>query len=223
MAKQSNKPYKIGGQSYEHFYKNAARASYDQKPSESAGSYYRRLAKQANQRMVRLEQLSQQEGFQSVTKYAYAKFEREALALSGGKSKRFKETELKTLNEAQIRERTNVIKQFLQSPTSTKGDIVKMYKERANTINEVYNTSFTWETLAKYFESGLYDTLKAKFESDGAMDVIAQIQKQPKEIIDNFNNTDKMIEIIPDDIAREAVQDALKANKVDIKEFFDME
>lgn len=223
MAKQSNKPYKIGGKEYEHFYRSAARASYDQRPDESAGAYYKRLAKQANQRMVRLEQLSQQEGFQSVTKYAYAKFEREAQALSGGKSKRFKETELKSLNESQIRERTNILKQFLQSPTSTKGDIVKMYKERANTINANYGTKFNWETLAKYFESGLFDSLKGKFESDGALEVIAQIQKNPDEVLKNFEDTDKMIEIIPDEIAREAVQEALKANEVDIKEFFDME
>lgn len=227
MAKQkySSKPYKIGNKGFEHQYKTASK-SYEQKSGENLNQYYRRLAKQANQRMVRLEQISTpgskqyNEAFKNVKSYAYEKYQREALALSQGKSKRFSESLNLSLNQNQLNARINVLKNFLQSPTSTKGDIIKLYTERANTINERYDTDFTWESLAKFFESGLYDKLSRNFESDGAFNIIGAISKNPKEIIKNIKNADAIVELVDDEILAEDVQQAVKALGKDIRNFF---
>lgn len=233
MARQSTKPFKINGKGYEHFYKTAAKVSYDQQPGESAGQYYRRLAKQANQRMTRLEDLAQSDDrFSSVLKYSYAKAQREARALKGSaapKSKqshrgyRFTETTLKNLNNQQIETRIKSVKEFLQSPTSNKADITTYYKQRAETMNKNWGTDFSWETLAKYYESGLSDKLKSKFESDGALQVIAALQKTPKEVIDKLESVDDLIKYVPDDIVRESVFEAITELDTEINEFFDYE
>ena len=51
----------------------AKKYNLDYKPGEDALMYYKRLAKTADQRLVRLEQLSTQKGYENVTAYAYAR------------------------------------------------------------------------------------------------------------------------------------------------------
>ena len=51
----------------------------DQKPDETMVQYYKRLAKTADQRMVRLEKASQEPYFKVATEWAYAKATRDIL------------------------------------------------------------------------------------------------------------------------------------------------
>ena len=78
--------------STKHEYRSAERykSSIEQRAGESDLDYYTRLAKQADQRLVRLEKLSNEPGFENVKKYAYAAAMRDIESYGGaGKKMRF--------------------------------------------------------------------------------------------------------------------------------------
>ena len=75
---------------YKHEYKTRA-YNVDYKPGESDLQYYKRLAKVADQRLVRLEELAGLRegkpgvpGYEAVTQYAYAKAMRDLELYGGG-------------------------------------------------------------------------------------------------------------------------------------------
>lgn len=215
-------------------YKNISKPSLQQKAGENDRQYYRRLAKQANQRMVRLEDAAQAGGiFKNVTKYSYEKVQHMAQNLKGGiKSEavpgleyrgfRFSETTLKDLTDKQVNRRIEILKEFLQAPTSTIADVKTIYKNTAQTFNKNYGTSFTWETFAKYYESGLADKFKNResIGSDGGLEVIATLQKLPKDIIKNLQNVDDIIKTVDDEVLQETIKNAVSEYGKDLKQFF---
>lgn len=132
-------------------------ANYSKKPGESAEAYYKRLAKVADQRLVRLEALSHEKGFRSVKDWSYStamddikKF------LPAGDPRRAASDYLRfntKVTADNVNERTADVIKFLQKPTSNRRDIVKFYKKRADSINKNANTNFTWQQLADFFEN----------------------------------------------------------------------
>lgn len=136
----------------------ASSFSYDQKPGESLEHYATRLAKQADQRMVRLEKLTKDKLFKSADKYAYARAAKDIKSWGGtaeGKQPRWNRA-MPSKAES-LRAKIADMKNFLMSPTSTKKGIVDVYQKRADTLNKKLGTDFTWEELANYFESGIAD------------------------------------------------------------------
>ena len=111
---------------------------------------YRKLAKRADQRLVRLEALSNHEGFKNVKSWAYRKAMRNVKYWGGEGAERFNTKPPNNMNllKAKIRD----IQEFLQSATSMKKGILEVYKKRSDTINKKYGTDFTWEDLAGYFD-----------------------------------------------------------------------
>ena len=126
----------------------------------------RKLAKRANQRLVRLEQYSKREGLSSITKYAYAKAQEYIKSNLGIGSKgkgRFKEhvkifdvndgskqltgQALYKANVMIQRQRIKAMEEFLAAESSTLGQsragaktigIKKIYENRAQTITDKY-------------------------------------------------------------------------------------
>ena len=145
-------------------------------------SEYVKLAKRADQRLVRLEQLETKKGFENVTKYAYAWAQKNLQRWSGKpEGSRFNAaipSDTKSL-EAKL----HIVKQFLDMQTSTKGGILKTYKKRADALNKKYGTNFTWQDLSKYFNSSIAERAAAKFGSKTALRVIGQMQKKSDEVI----------------------------------------
>ena len=145
-------------------------------------SEYVKLAKRADQRLVRLEQLETKKGFENVTKYAYAWAQKNLQRWSGKpEGSRFNAaipSDTKSL-EAKL----HIVKQFLDMQTSTKGGILKTYKKRADALNKKYGTDFTWQDLSKYFNSSIAERAAAKFGSKTALRVIGQMQKKSDEVI----------------------------------------
>lgn len=145
-------------------------------------SEYVKLAKRADQRLVRLEQLETKPGFENVTKYAYAWAQKNLQRWSGkSEGSRFNAaipSDIKSL-EAKL----HIVKQFLDMQTSTKGGILKTYKKRADALNKKYGTNFTWQDLSKYFNSSIAERAAAKFGSKTALRVIGQMQKKSDEVI----------------------------------------
>ena len=152
-----------------------AKYSFEQKPGESIERYYRRIAKVADQRLVRLEQLAGQEGYGNATQWAYRRAMSDIETWSGEGAKRFNTKPPESLSA--MRAKINDIKTFLGSESSTKSGITETYKTRAKTINSKYGTSFQVDDLAKVFNNGLMKKLEAKgFSSKTILKAIGYIQ-----------------------------------------------
>ena len=149
---------------------------------------YRRLAKRADQRLVRLEKLAENTEYAGIKEYSYKRAMRDIRSWSGENAKRFNTKAPSNTN--QLKAKIADIKRFLESASSTIGataetkGILKIYQERANTINEKYGTDFNWKDLAKLFESGLYKKIKndKDYDSNADFQTIANIKSNFKEV-----------------------------------------
>ena len=198
------------------------------KTGESTIDYYTRLAKQADQRLVRLEKLSTEPGYENVTKWAYAQAQYDIKALFGDDRTRFnvKPRKLKSgkYSEKQMQAAISSMKQFLLSPTSTKGGINKVYGERAKTINERYGTDFNWKELAQFFENDMDSILDLQYGSKTKMRSIGTIQRHQWKSVDDVNEYIEYAKShnmkVPDDEVVNMAKKMLEKHGEKISKFF---
>lgn len=159
--------------------------NFAQKAGETDLQYYRRLAKQADQRLVRLEGYQHDRNFANVTQWAYARAQEDISKWSGPDARRFNTTPpMKksggepVIDEVRLRSKIKDIKAFLESPTSTKKGITQVYKNRVDTINQKYGTSFTWQEFAKFTESETFNKLDLEYGSKTVMKAIGIVQSK---------------------------------------------
>ena len=184
-----------------HEYKAASAYNIEQREGESELAYYRRLAKAADQRLVRLEELSTQEGFKAVKKYAYARAMRdiESYGKSGDKL-RFNTAPPE--DRRLFREKIMDMRAFLSSPTSTKRGIIEVYQKKVDTINQKFGTNFTWQQLADFFDSGDADRLFKDYGSKTVMTAIGRIQQTKEQIEKKIaENGNRRTDSIADEVA----------------------
>lgn len=131
---------------------------------------YRRLAKRADQRLVRLETLAESgdTNFQGVLTYSYKKAAQDAKKWgSAGEKPRFNVKPPETAGE--IKAKIKDIEAFLESPTSTKKGITDVYKKRAETFNKRFGKKgdrpVTWQELANYYKSDQAKALDKRYGS----------------------------------------------------------
>lgn len=199
--------------------KQIAQKAYNvgQKPDETLEHYYRRLAKTADQRLVRLERASKEKYYEPATDWAYASAMRDIHTWNGQTASRFNTAP--PTNHEKLVAKINDIKKFLESPTSTKTGIKNVYIKKVNTFNERYGTDLTWDELAKYYDRRVADRMSAKFGSKTALKIIGRIQ-------DKMNETGKSIDEISyhdiktsnPDVIELQVKEALWHNKKLLKQ-----
>lgn len=146
---------------------------------------YRKLAKRADQRLVRLEALSRQEKYENVLKYAYRVAEKNIERYGKVKNRpRFNTKPPKNSNTLQAK--INNIKHFLESVSSTKKGIKLTYEKRAETLNKKMglegDDKFTWQQLADFFQTKSYEKLESSFGSKTVFDTIGKIKKNLPDI-----------------------------------------
>ena len=146
---------------------------------------YRKLAKRADQRLVRLEALSRISKYENVLKYAYRLAVKNIENYGQIKNRpRFNTKPPENSNTLQAK--INDIKHFLESISSTKKGIVSVYEKRAETINKNMglkgDDKFTWQELADFFQSKSYEKLASSFGSKTVFDTIGKIKKNSQEI-----------------------------------------
>lgn len=187
MPKRGSHTFKEG-----HTYKAAKRYNTDRREGESMQAYYRRLAKAADQRMVRLEELAKQKEFKNVKRYAYATALEDIKSFGGGGQGKTKNKRWNTKppeDERKLYEKIKAMKYFLESPTSTKAGIVEVYQKKAKTLNENYGTNFTWQDLADYYGKGQADIANREAGGSGtALLAIGVIQDTQKKLVSNIKN-----------------------------------
>ena len=152
----------------------------EQRDGESLESWYRRLAKTADQRLVRLESYQHDLYYKTATEWAYSKAQRDIKRWSGENASRFNTAPPE--DPEKLIAKINDIRAFIDSPTSTKQGITNVYKKKADTVNENYQTNFTWEDLAKYYDSGIYKVLDALFGSKTALKIMYKMIKLSKDV-----------------------------------------
>lgn len=148
---------------------------------------YNRLAKKADRRIRELERFSRYKEFEGILNYAYrtAKKAIKKYTPPGyeDKSPRWQRNE--PLDTKTLKAKIKDIERFLEKPTSTVTGVVKIYKKRTATINRDYQTSFTWQQLANYFETGgLAEKGNDKFGSGTLLESIGVIQANKKKALD---------------------------------------
>lgn len=156
---------------------------------EELTKLYRRVAKTADQRLVRLEALSKQKDFKQVKSWAYKNAVNDALEWGARPEKpRFniKAPEHKTSLKAKINDMLN----FIEKPTSTKQGIIEVYESKAKTLNEKYKEyglNLNWSDVGTFFESTLYKKLSKKYSSGTVIKAIATMKQNEKQLIKDFN------------------------------------
>lgn len=153
---------------------------------------YNKLRKTANQRMYRLEKLSENPEYKPVLGYAYKNAAYDIKALGAKNERRFPgdigrmsatETDIRKL-KAYI----NTAKEFLSSASSTKRGIDRVYAQRAATLNAKYakegvDLNFTADDMKTFFDSAAWKRLDAKNSYDVAFRMVAKIQQEPESIL----------------------------------------
>lgn len=180
-------------------YQSTEKYDYDIRPGETDLHYYRRLAKVADQRLVRLEALKHDKYFRGIDKYAYARAMRDIEKWGGKKRFNTKPPAARSL----FNEKISDILRFLQSPTSTKEGTIEVYKKRAESLNETFKKdglNLGWRDMADMLKSGGFEKLKADRGSDTAfksIGVVARNADQIKAVIEEAKA--KRSEELPED------------------------
>lgn len=170
---------------------------------------YKTLAKSADQRLVRLEQYSNEENFKTAIKWSYARAQKDIKSWGGADATRFNIKPPKSA--AALRARIEDIKTFMKSVTSTKKGIISIYKKKAETFNKNYGTNFTWEELGAFFESSAADALKDEILDSSTMaSVIATIKVNGKKTAQQIKDAAKVDIKAPDSMVEDLVHDALE-------------
>lgn len=171
---------------------------------------YKKLAKQADQRLVRIEKYASDpnnQHFKGMEKFAYRVAQKNIETYSGPGAKRFNTTAPDT--DEKLQSKINDIKAFLEAPSSTKRGLTSVYKERAATFNENHGTNFTWQEYGTFFESAEWDKIKNDFKyTQTLIKAIAAIRKSGKDINEDMIKkgiSDNMIldkDLVVDEIAK---------------------
>lgn len=176
---------------------------------------YVKLAKRANKRLYNLEKLSKEKNFEVVTKWSYARAMHD-IKIWGG-NKRFRTSIPEDINIKRLSAMRNDVYNFLNSKSSTKKDIVKLYIEKTNTFNKNYNTNWTWQDMASYFENGgAKEKIEEKFSSKTALEIIGVFRSNPeqiKKVIDTFNKKHKYDKDVEEEVAKLKNNEITENNK----------
>ena len=181
---------------------------------------YRKLAKRADQRLVRLEQAQKNTPeYKNILAYGYANAKRDAVSWGANADKpRFNIKPPKNTN--QLKAKIADIQKFLGYETSTVSGIKKTYQKRANTINKKYGTDFTWDSLAEFFESNLYKKMDAIYYADAIFESVGVIQASEEDIKNALQNHKAVHLKVDDMIVEDTVNHILRYYKKDVKDLF---
>ena len=153
---------------------------YKSKRLEEVQAGWRRLAKRADQRLVRLEKMAQQSEYRDILQYAYRKAMYDIKSFGGEKAQRFNIQKPKTLREAKMRIRS--LERFLEAKTSTRAYIKSTLGKVTDTINTKFNTNFSAGDFDIFARSGMLDRMKADYGSKTTFRTIGYIQRNRKAI-----------------------------------------
>ncbi len=175
---------------------------------------YKKLAKQADQRLVRLESAAKEKGFSNVLNFAYQKAMKSIEKWSGGGATRFNRN---TPGKAQsLRAKIADIKTFLGYRSSTKAGIKRTYKQVAKSTNQKYGTDLSWDKLEDLYNSSEWEWLESQYGSDTAIRAIGQITENKDYLEKALKERDQVDFQIENAKVKEAVEAAVGKYGLDL-------
>ena len=190
-------------------------------PKDRAGleAVYRRLAKTADQRLVRLERYVKEEGYGSALQWAYRRAERDIRAWGGEKATRWNIKAPDSI--AGLRAKIEDIKTFLEAESSTKRGLASINEKRVNSINEKYGTNFSPAELKNFMASNLWKEMsdESNYGSKNAFRIIGTVQKNKKKLIDGVKKANEVDLQVPDEMVEALTQDAIAAHGKELVRF----
>ena len=178
---------------------------------------YKSLAKKADQRLVRLEKLSKEPGFESVLKWGYKKAMKDIKYWGGDKATRFNIKAPSRLD--QLRSKIRDIEKFLFSKSSTKKSIRQVFKKRQQTYKREFGLDIKMNDMNDFFNSEEFlrtQSLEDGYTSKTYMRAIGQIQANERKIMNAINKNMDINLDIEDDLVDEAVNHLLEKYGKDV-------
>lgn len=123
------------------------------------------LLQEANMKLLNLETLSRQKGFEGVKDFAYYNAMRDIRKIRGEEFKRFNMPK----NTHQLEKTLRSLKKFLGSTTSTKRGIVDVYEKNAASLNEKFGTNYSWQQMGQFLKSAGFEEIKKEYDSQTAI------------------------------------------------------
>lgn len=193
---------------------------------------YRKLAKRADQRLVRLEKLSGQKNFKQVKQWAYKNAVTDALQWGASvKKPRFNIAppvdKNGDISPSMLKAKIRDIQNFLEKPSSTKAGIIQIYQKKADTLNKKYadyGLNLSWSDVGDLFESSLYKKLDKSLTSGTRIKAIATIKNNELEVLQDFEaRKSSHIKTEDDDmIVNAAIKRMTSYYKKDVKKLLKM-
>ena len=159
--------------------------------------FYKKIAKAADNRLRRLEELSRDPKYKEVTEWSYKVAQKDIRDMFGSDARRFNRKLPANLNT--VYKDINRVLNFLNAPTSTKKQIDEIFVKRANTIREKYGVDMSWSKTATVFDTVLWKKTGARKASATALKAIGVIQKNKAQIKRALKENKPISIILPSD------------------------
>ena len=156
---------------------------------------YKKLAKHANMRLLRLEKRAGSNP--ALLDWAYAHAQEDIRKWRGSGKHRYPSTVKQDAPISQLQARIADVEKFLEMETSTISGVKRINDKRVDTINKKFDTDFTASDYQQFARSGMLDKLKARFGSQTMWSAVRQIQ----------NNMDTLVKQMKQHKAREIIVD----------------
>ena len=183
---------------------------------------YRKLAKRADQRLVRLEQAQSTGEVKNALHYAYKTAMKSIRKWSGENANRFNRKPPTRIDS--LRSKIRDIERFLSKTSSRVGGIKKQYISGAKTMNQKYGTDFTAKDLIKFFESPEWEKYgngeNSAFGYPTYMMAIGVLQDNEKELVKALKKGEQINLDIDKDKVSDAVGKLLDQYGLDFKKLY---
>lgn len=177
-------------------------------------SFYKSVAKVADQRLVQLEGLAKKTGYKDVLQWAYKDAMYDIHAAYGEKAKRFNRKQPDDLRT--LKKNLRRVLSFLEKPSSSKQGIDETYSKRADTVKDKYGVNVTWQNIGDLYMSTLYKKTDSKYGSKTILKAIGRIQADKKKIKKALEQQKAISYHVADDDIEEVVNKLLRYYKKDV-------
>ena len=152
------------------------------------------MLQEANMKLLNIEQLAKQEGFEGIKDFAYYNAMRDIRKIRGEEYKRFNLPK----NTHQLEKVKRSLESFLGATTSTKKGIVEVFEKNAVSLNEKFGSNFTWQQMGQFLKNAKFEQIKADYDSETAVIML-------KALLENK------------DLSKEEFEEKLKTHQVKTK------
>ena len=129
------------------------------------------MLQEANMKLLNIEMLAKQEGFEGIKDFAYYNAMRDIRKIRGEEYKRFNIPK----NTHQLEKVKRSLESFLGATTSTKKGIISVYEQNAASLNAKFGSNFTWQEMGSFLRAAGFEQIKADYDSETAIIMLKAI------------------------------------------------